>query len=168
MFKEGDRVKIVAENSGEHKELIGSSVIISQVSSGSYRLRDVPHSYGWWQENELTKLENNMSKKYYQVKQDTPIWFAGAILEYDESTSSYTATNDLFDKIEEGVNGECLTAHIVENEANKDFFERVYEASKLGKTIYVTKAKARELANTFFKPDEAKTAKETKKAAKKA
>lgn len=90
-----------------------------------------------------------MAKKYYRVKKDTFLWVKGAVLEYDadNSDNGYLPINDLWNT-EANEESEYITAANIEN--NPDWFERVYEASSFGKLTYVTKEKARTLANKFF------------------
>lgn len=90
------------------------------------------------------------SKKFYRVKKDTFMWAKDAILELDPDIGSkggYIAITDLWDNVE--LDGEYISSRIIE--AQPDWFERVYEMSKFGKAVYVTKDKARQMATKFFK-----------------
>lgn len=96
-----------------------------------------------------------MAKKYYRVKKDNFLWKEGAILEWATYSGSpsggYTPIDDVWDVIEDIDNGEYVSANIVEDSQNADWFERVYEVGALGKVMYVTADKAREMYKNTFK-----------------
>lgn len=84
--------------------------------------------------------------KYYRVVKDHPMWEVGAIIEKKEG--SYHAVSDLWDR-HDFLNSSWYEAgQLVEA---SDFFERVYNTSWLGKQVYLTKDKARKMADDLFK-----------------
>jgi hypothetical protein len=88
--------------------------------------------------------------KYYRVKQNTFIWAKGAILKYSDSHTNggYEAISDLWDSVD--LEDEYITAHIVEDKDNSDWFERVYDTGLVGKMKFATKEKAQEVYNKLF------------------
>jgi hypothetical protein len=84
--------------------------------------------------------------KYYRVIKDTFMWKEGAILKND--LNCYRAIEDIWNKVE--LNTEYISAHIIENPLNVDFFERVYQDTLVG-NIYRTKDKMVELYQDSFK-----------------
>lgn len=99
------------------------------------------------------KENKNMTTQYYRVLKDVPYFAAGAILEQGNG-SSYVATDDYWnteaaDKCLKDGSTPYLTKFEVEY--SPEFFERVYEISKLGKMMYVTKEAARAEAAKLFK-----------------
>lgn len=81
-----------------------------------------------------------MATKYYRVKTDCFLWNAGAIIEFVATLGTkggYTAVEDIWDAVPE-VEGEFISAPIIESETNAKFFERVYPDTIAGK-IFRTK-----------------------------
>lgn len=75
-------------------------------------------------------------KNYYRVKKDTFLWKEGAILQKEDSFNGYVAIMDVWDAVET-VGKEYISARIVEDPKNADWFEKVYKddvAGKLWKT----------------------------------
>lgn len=83
--------------------------------------------------------------KFYRVKKDSFLWHKGAILE--ENGNGYKPINDIWDVTDHN-RDEYISSQIIEN--CPEYFERVYEASKFGKAVFVTKEKAREVAGKYF------------------
>lgn len=83
--------------------------------------------------------------KYYRVIKDHPMWEIGAILSNMAGGDSYKPITDLWQKtLDDGKelpNTWHEGAMLVENQ--KEWFERVYDISVLGKTKYLTKDLAR-------------------------
>lgn len=153
-FKKGDKVKVVWNDNGDGK--YEGTVTVIENCEGDYpyyyKLKGLGSCFRG-EELRLAKKGTGMAKKFYRVKKDTFMWLEGAILEYDEDEGNgYGAINDLWDAVE--LDGEYITANIIEK--NPDWFERVYEMSKAGKAVYVTKEKAREMASQFFSSGEEK------------
>lgn len=91
--------------------------------------------------NNTKNMDSESTGKFYKVIKDTPAWEKGAIIKFDGS-ESYKAVNTLFSR--EGAEpGYVEVRRVVE--AQPEFFERVYQATEGGKTVYVTKEKAKEL-----------------------
>lgn len=89
--------------------------------------------------------------KYYRVIKDTPMWDKGAILEYDENlgrTGGYRTKTDLFDRVE--AMNEYLSTHFIEDEVNKEFFERVYPVTTAHDKKYLSKVDAQALQEKMF------------------
>lgn len=76
--------------------------------------------------------------KYYRVRKDTFLWKVGAVLAWD-GTNGYSAIEDIWDAVPV-IQGEYISARIVENSGNADFFERVYQDTLTGK-LFQTKDK---------------------------
>lgn len=97
------------------------------------------------------KKKESMSKKYYRVIKDHPLWEVGAILEKQDD--GYALTDDFWNKDFPGdhdFSGYTEDRYLVENQP--EWFERVYEMSHLGKLVYLTKEEAKAQAAKFFKP----------------
>lgn len=87
-----------------------------------------------------------MSNKYYKVLKDTFLWEKGAILKYDETAGAsggYEPINDIWSTEANAEANEYITAKNIEN--NPEWFERVYAVNLITKTVYKSKAEAREL-----------------------
>ena len=92
--------------------------------------------------------------KFYRVKQGNFLWNEGAILERNEklgSNGGYCAIDDLWDQVE--MNGEYISAHIIEAPENAKFFERVYPLGTLEKKLFGTKKQAQAAAAALYKGD---------------
>lgn len=92
-----------------------------------------------------------MSTKYYRVKKDTFMWLEGAVLSNTSNNGGYMAIEDIWNKVD--VNTEYISAHIIENPLNADFFERVYPDTLKG-GIFRTADKLREIYKGSFKVKE--------------
>lgn len=63
-YNVGDLVKIIAENSGEHTDLIGDTTeVIYKATDGTYHLDNVPFTFGLWNDNELEKTKFQRGEK---------------------------------------------------------------------------------------------------------
>lgn len=85
--------------------------------------------------------------KYYRIIKDHPCWEVGAIIRKDSDESSYSAIEDIWNKIEETENyadGE----EMVENQP--EFYERVYK-DQLDKSIFYTKDQMKKVYEKFKK-----------------
>lgn len=87
--------------------------------------------------------------KYYRVKKDTFMWDKGAIISNQGDSAQYRPISDLWNHVDLG--DEYISAHIIEDKDNSDFFERVYEVSVLGKAKYLTKAAAKAAHEELYK-----------------
>jgi hypothetical protein len=85
--------------------------------------------------------------KYYRVKKDTFMWKEGAILQ-NSYNGGYVAIEDIWNKVE--LNNEYISAPIIENEGNSEFFERVYPDTLCG-SIFRTADQLREVYKKSFK-----------------
>jgi hypothetical protein len=75
--------------------------------------------------------------KYYRLKKDTFMWKEGAIISNNyRNEEGYRAIEDIWDKVPLSTE-EYISAHIIENPDNADFFERVYSNS-LDKMLFLT------------------------------
>ncbi len=92
--------------------------------------------------------------KYYRVKTTNFMWEEGAILSTENcGVNGYRAIDPIYNKVELGT--EYISAHIIENPDNAEFFERVYPINLGLKMVYKTKALAKEmLAQDFTPPQE--------------
>ena len=105
----------------------------------------------------MTAYAENVRKqmsKFYRVKQTNFMWEEGAILEHDEDTGSdggYRPIEDLWDHVELGT--EYISGHIIEDEGNAEFFERVYPLGSLEKKLFGTKKQAQAAAAALYKGD---------------
>ena len=85
--------------------------------------------------------------KYYRVKKDNFLWKEGAILS-DQGEGEYRAVENIWDNTK-GDNTEYISARIIEDEYNYEYFERVYPDTLTGK-LYRTKDQLLQLyINTF-------------------
>lgn len=103
--------------------------------------------------NKENKKMNNNTPKMYRLLQDVPYFTAGAIFKYDDAEyipiEDYWYTDAANKSLETGIGTPCMTK--CEVEYSPEFFERIYEISKLGKMVYVTKEAAIKEASKFFK-----------------
>jgi len=93
-----------------------------------------------------------MTDKYYRVKKDTFLWVAGAILKHhtwSSGKSGYSPIEDIWNKASKQ-SDEYITAHIIEDPACADYFERVYPDT-IGGKIFKTKDQLVERYNEAFK-----------------
>lgn len=86
-------------------------------------------------------------QKFYRVKKDTFMWKEGAILT-DQDKQQYVAVEDIWNAIE-SLHGEYISARIIEDKGNAEYFERVYPDTIKGK-IYRTKDQLTELYKNSF------------------
>lgn len=146
MFKVGDKVR--ASKDCDKPSIIGLTGKVTYCNDGGTYETDIALGLHNWRSGELEKI-GDRSMKYYRVLKDTPLWVSGAIVQYNEENDGYGPISDLWNRVES--NDNILEhANAVEAKENSDFFERVYEASHLGKLTYVTKEKAQALAAKFF------------------
>lgn len=61
--------------------------------------------------------------RYFRVLKDTFLWNAGAIISENDGEEEYTSINRAFDRL---YHGEVISADIVEDVINSEFFEEVY------------------------------------------
>lgn len=90
--------------------------------------------------------------KFYRVKQTNFMWEEGAILELDTGMGSkggYTPIEDLWDHVD--LDGEYISATIIEAPENAEFFERVYPLGSLEKKLFGTKKQAQAAAAALYK-----------------
>ena len=91
--------------------------------------------------------------KYYRVKKDTFLWKAGAIIklnpELSTSKGGYLPIEDIWNVVS-AVGNEYITAPVIEDPANSDWFERVYPDNLKG-SLYRTKDQLIELYKGAFK-----------------
>lgn len=85
--------------------------------------------------------------KYYKVIKPTFMWEQGAIIS-NGNDGVYRAIEDIWNKVTLGT--EYISAHIIENKDNADFFERVYP-SQTDKTIFLTKEVLKKAYESFIK-----------------
>lgn len=85
--------------------------------------------------------------KFYRVVKDHPIWEVGAILK-EVNSGRFEPISDIWDKFDSDDGTPFGTVAVVAEKS--DWFERVYESSILGKASYVTKEKAKQIANDLF------------------
>lgn len=95
-----------------------------------------------------TKEQKAVSKKFYKVIKDNPLWEVGAILELKNDQYHALDGVDMWDKCEE-LKDSWLGFRVVEK--SPDFFEKVYPVNLLTKTVYKCKAEAQEIWNTIYK-----------------
>lgn len=89
--------------------------------------------------------------KFYRVKKDTFWLKEGAIIELIEklgNNGGYQAIEDIWDNTPI-MDGEYITAAIVEHDNNKEYFERVYPDT-LGGKVYKTAEQLREVYKEAF------------------
>lgn len=91
--------------------------------------------------------------KYYRVKKDTFMWRAGAIIKSEDiqnhATAGYVAVEDIWNFVP-NINNEYISARIIEDTGNAEWFERVYPDTISGK-LYRTKDQLMDLYNDSFK-----------------
>lgn len=75
------------------------------------------------------------------------MWEEGAILKSEGD--GYVAVDEVWNHVD--LKTEYISDHIVENEGNSEWFERVYPVNLLSKTIYKGKAEAKELLSKEYK-----------------
>jgi len=73
--------------------------------------------------------------KFYRVKKDNFMWKEDAILS-DQDAGQYKAIEDIWNAV--SLEDEYISARIIEDERNKDYFERVYPDTVKG-SFYRTK-----------------------------
>jgi len=61
--------------------------------------------------------------RYFRVRKDTFLWNAGAIISENDGDEEYTSINRAFDRLN---HDEVISAEIVEDVINAEFFEEVY------------------------------------------
>lgn len=88
--------------------------------------------------------------KFYRVKKDNFMWKEGAILS-DGSKGEYRPIEDIWNQCV--LKNEYISAHIIESEDNKDYFERVYPDTIKG-NFYRTKDQLVDLYKKTFKGEE--------------
>lgn len=93
--------------------------------------------------------DKNMAEKFYRVKKDTPLVLAGAILR--KTDERYYPISDLWDAYEGRSANGTMVAGMVEAPENKDWFERVYEVSVLGKAKFLIKEAAQKAYSDLHK-----------------
>jgi len=86
-------------------------------------------------------------KKYYRVKKDNFLWKEGAILSNQEK-DQYVPIEDIWNNIK-SVGSEYISARIIEDENNSEYFERVYPDTIQG-SIYRTKDQLIDLYKKSF------------------
>ena len=84
--------------------------------------------------------------KYYRLKQDTFMWDKGAIIQ--SNGDGYRTADDIWNRVKLG--NEYISEHIIEDDGNADFFERVYPVNLLSKTVYKIKAEAKEMMSKEY------------------
>ena len=92
--------------------------------------------------------------KYYRVKQTNFMWDEGAILEHSHqhgNSGGYQPIEDLWNHVDLGT--EYISAHIIEDEGNSEFFERVYPLGKLEQRLFGNKKQAQAAAAALYKGD---------------
>lgn len=92
--------------------------------------------------------------KYYRVIKKTFMWEEGAILKLDTSSGSgggYTAISDVWDSVE--LDGEYISARIIEHPDNTEFFERVYPIGKIANALFGSKKQAQAAASALYQGD---------------
>ncbi len=77
------------------------------------------------------------------------MWDEGAILKSDGD--GYRPIEDIWNHVELG--SEYISDHIIENEDNAEFFERVYPLSAIEKKLFGTKKQAQAAAAALYKGD---------------
>lgn len=85
--------------------------------------------------------------KFYRVKKDNFMWKEGAILS-DQEKGQYVAIEDIWNQSSE-LGSEYISARIIEDENNRDYFERVYPATVKG-NFYRTKDQLIEVYKKSF------------------
>lgn len=92
--------------------------------------------------------------KFYRVKQTNFIWEEGAILRLDSNVGrngGYQPIEDIWNHVDPS--DEYISASIIEDEANSEFFERVYPLSTIEKKLFGTKKQAQAAAAALYKGD---------------
>lgn len=89
--------------------------------------------------------------KFYRVLQDTFMWDKGAIISNEINSNQYYSINDIWNHVD--LDDEYISAPIIENKDNANFFERVYPISILGKAKYLNKAAAKKYHEDIYKGD---------------
>lgn len=90
--------------------------------------------------------------KFYRVKKDNFLWKEGAILKLksmNNGASGYVPIEDIWNVIEK-TTSEYITAFIIEDPVNAEYFERVYPDT-IGGKIYRTKDQLVEVYKEAFK-----------------
>ena len=93
-----------------------------------------------------------MNNTFYRVKKDTFLWKEGAILKlenYANGIRGYIPIEDIWN-VAKGQKTEYLTAFIIEDPINEEYFERVYPDT-IGGKIYRTKDQLVEAYKGAFK-----------------
>ena len=85
--------------------------------------------------------------KFYRVKQDNFMWKKDAILT-DQDKGQYVAIEDIWNSCD-SITNEYISARIIEDENNKDYFERVYPETVKG-SFYRTKDELIDLYKKSF------------------
>ena len=79
------------------------------------------------------------------------MWDEGAIIECNpDRDNGYTPVDDIWDHTESNGN-EYISSRIIEDEGNKEFFERVYPIGKLEKMVFGDKRQAQAAAAALHK-----------------
>lgn len=86
--------------------------------------------------------------KFYRVVKDHSMWEVGAILSVEDGSDTAHPISDLWNKHDFLGTDWGEGTELVEK---SDFFERVYETNWLGKQLYVSREKAREMAAKLYK-----------------
>lgn len=93
-----------------------------------------------------------MSKNYYRVLKETPLWEEGAIIENNGEGGGYRPIDSVFVKDVKGIDDSWYEGDdAVENQP--DWFERVYPIGKLNKTAFGTKKQAQAAAAALYEGD---------------
>lgn len=153
-FKVGDKVKIIGTTPGCTSAL-GLTCTIKRIDSGSdlaYHVEGLPLSGAWYfseyQLELITEEKSTMSKKYYRVVKEHPVWVVGAIIEND--CGDYSAIDDVFVNDFKGLEHYFETDSVVEQ---SDWFEQVYPISDLKKKLFGSKKQAQAAAAALYKGD---------------
>lgn len=156
--KVGDPVECFYDDNGDGSEYVGRTGRITDTDgSARYPYRVSFADWATFGDHELRKIkkEQQMSKKYYRVLKDTPLWSESAIIVQEQENGQwFSAIEDYWDTegseaMRKDGDTPYMDSRIVEN--NPDFYERVYEMTTLGKMVFVTKEEAKKQAAKFFK-----------------
>lgn len=86
--------------------------------------------------------------KYYRVLKDTFMWNKDSIIQ-DNGNGEYRSIEDFMDRVD--LQTEYISARIIEDKGNAEFFERVYRRGCAEQFLFETAETMKELVNKGFK-----------------
>lgn len=87
--------------------------------------------------------------RFFRNKTGNFLWDEGAIVSNEHDEDGYKAISNIWDHV--GLDGEYITAKIIESPDNADFFEEVWPIGKLEKMVFGNKKQAQAAAAVLYK-----------------